>query len=65
MGRVAPIPSQIAASVPVKKKVIAIGRRKGFWNLLMFSINGTVSSPAGTAAIRSTPSSLFGTVRSS
>jgi hypothetical protein len=30
IGNVAPIPSQIAATVPIKKKVIAIGRRKGF-----------------------------------
>jgi hypothetical protein len=30
IGRVAPIPSQMAAKVPTKKKVIAIGRRNGF-----------------------------------
>jgi len=65
IGRVAPMPNQIATNVPTRKKIIAIGRRKGFWNLLILSTNGTVSSPAGTAAISKTPRSLFGTVRRS
>ena len=47
----------------VKNTVIATGRRNGFWNLLMLSINGTVIKPAGTAAIKSTPNNLLGTVR--
>jgi hypothetical protein len=37
---------------------LAIGRRNGFWNLFTFSINGTVSNPAGTAAIAKTPNNL-------
>ena len=60
IGIVAPIPNQIATTVPTKKTVIATGRRKGFWNLLTFSINGTVNNPTGTAAIESTPSNLLG-----
>jgi len=30
IGSVAPIPSQIEANVPIKKNVMATGRRKGF-----------------------------------
>ena len=59
-GIVAPMPSQMVIIVPIRKTVVAMGLRNGFWNLLMFSINGTVISPAGTAAIDSTPISLFG-----
>ena len=62
IGRVAPIPSQTATNVPNRKTVVATGRRNGFWNLLIFSIKGTVIKPAGTAAIKATPSNLFGTV---
>lgn len=57
---VAPIPSQILIKVPIKNIIEAIGRRKGFWNLLMFSINGTVINPIGTEPIDSTPISLLG-----
>ena len=63
IGKVAPMPNQIETSVPTKKTAVATGLRKGFWNLFMFSIKGTVNNPAGTAAINRTPSSLFGTVR--
>ena len=45
------------------KTVEAIGLRNGFWNLLTFSIKGTVIKPTGTAAIASTPSNLFGNTR--
>jgi hypothetical protein len=31
-GNVAPIPNQRATAVPIKKTVVATGRRKGFWN---------------------------------
>jgi hypothetical protein len=63
LGKQAPIPNQIANAVPNKNTAIANGRRNGFWNLLTFSINGTVNKPAGTAAIASTPSNLFGKTR--
>ncbi len=43
-----------------KNNAIAKGRRNGFWNLFTLSINGTVINPNGTAAIDSTPKSLFG-----
>ena len=62
IGNVAPIPNQIAVTVPSKNTVVATGRRKGFWNLFIFSIKGTVNKPAGTAAIKTTPNNLFGTV---
>ena len=62
IGNVAPIPNQIAIKVPTKNTVVATGRRKGFWNLLMFSMKGTVNRPAGTAAMKSTPNNLLGTV---
>ena len=39
------------------------GRLNGFWNLLTFSINGTVIKPIGTAAIDNTPKSLLGITR--
>ncbi|KAB8831621.1 hypothetical protein FH972_026749 [Carpinus fangiana] len=39
-GNVAPIPNQRAAAVPIKKTVVATGRRNGFWNLLTFSKKG-------------------------
>jgi hypothetical protein len=42
---------------------LAIGRRNGFWNLLTFSINGTVINPNGTEAIAKTPNNLFGNTR--
>ena len=64
IGIVAPIPNQNAANVPTKKTKDASGRRNGFWNLLTFSINGTVINPRGTAAIENTPSSLLGITRS-
>ena len=57
------MPSQIAATVPKRNTDEAIGRRKGFWNLFTFSINGTVSRPAGTAAIDTSPINLFGITR--
>ena len=41
MGNAAPIPNQRATAVPIKKTVVATGRRKGFWNLLTFSRKGT------------------------
>ena len=63
MGNVAPIPNQRATAVPIKKTVVATGRRNGFWNLLTFSKNGTVNNPAGTETIKRTPNNLFGTVR--
>ena len=40
-----------------------MGRRSGFWNLLTFSIKGTVNNPTGTAAIDKTPNSLLGNTR--
>ena len=63
IGNVAPIPNQIETTVPIKKTAVATGRRKGFWNLLIFSIKGTTIKPAGTAAIAKTPNNLLGTVR--
>ena len=42
MGNVAPIPNQRATAVPIKKTVVATGRRKGFWNLLTFSRKGLI-----------------------
>lgn len=60
MGLHAPIPNQIARTILNKNITIATGRLNGFWNLFILSINGTVISPAGTAAIDNTPSSLFG-----
>ena len=59
-GIVAPIPSQTVIIVPNRKTVVAIGLLKGFWNLFMFSMNVTVISPAGTAAIDKTPINLLG-----
>ena len=56
IGKHAPIPNQTAKINPVINTRLAIGRRNGFWNLLTFSINGTVINPAGTAAIANTPS---------
>lgn len=64
MGNVAPIPKNKAIAVPIKKTVVATGRRNGFWNLLTFSKKGTVNNPAGTETIKRTPKSLLGTVRS-
>ena len=63
IGIAAPNPNQIATTVPTKKTAIATGRRNGFWYLLTFSINGTVSNPAGTAAIERTPNNLLGKTR--
>lgn len=65
IGQQAPTPNQIATTVPNKNKIDAIGRRYGFWNLLILSIKGIVIKPAGTAAINNTPSNLLGTVRKS
>lgn len=64
MGNVAPIPNQRDTAVPIKKTVVATGRRNGFWNLLTFSKKGTVTNPAGTETIKRTPNNLLGTVRS-
>lgn len=50
--------------MPKRNTLVATGRRKGFWNLLTFSMKGTVIRPAGTAAMDSTPSSLLGITRS-
>ena len=55
IGKHAPIPNQTAKTNPRIKAKLAIGRRNGFWNLLTFSINGTVINPTGTAAIANTP----------
>ena len=63
MGTVAPIPNQKATKVPNKNTNEATGRLNGFWNLLTFSINGTVIKPIGTAAIDNTPKSLLGITR--
>ena len=60
IGTQAPIPNQIEATTLNKKITIATGRLKGFWNLLILSMNGTVIKPAGTAAIDRTPNSLLG-----
>ena len=38
IGKQAPIPNQTAAKKPAIKTKLAIGLRKGFWNLLIFSI---------------------------
>ena len=62
-GMVAPIPSHMLTSVPIKNIVVATGLRKGFWNLFIFSINGTIIKPAGTDAIDSTPINLLGITR--
>ena len=59
-GIVAPMPSQIVITVLIKKTVVATGLLKGFWNLFIFSTNGTIIKPAGTAAIDRTPISLLG-----
>jgi hypothetical protein len=64
MGTVAPMPIHTANTVPMKNTIMATGRRKGFWNLLIDSMKGTVMRPAGTAAMESTPSSLLGITRS-
>src|SRR5210317_905864 len=63
IGTQAPIPNQTATTNPRMKAKLAIGRRNGFWNLLTFSINGTVINPNGTAAIANTPSNLLGNTR--
>ena len=63
IGKHAPIPNQTATKNPRIKAKLAIGRRNGFWNLLTFSINGTVINPNGTAAIAATPNNLFGNTR--
>src|SRR5210317_1321631 len=63
IGTQAPIPNQTAKINPTTNNKLAIGRRNGFWNLLTFSINGTVIKPAGTAAIANTPNNLFGNTR--
>ena len=63
IGKHAPIPNQTANTKPTINNKLAIGRRNGFWNLLTFSINGTVISPAGTAAIANTPNNLLGNTR--
>ena len=60
MGKHAPIPNHNAKKNPKMNTKLAIGRRNGFWNLLTFSINGTVIKPAGTAAIAKTPNNLLG-----
>jgi hypothetical protein len=51
IGKHAPIPNQTAQINPRINAKLAIGRRNGFWNLLTFSINGTVINPNGTEAI--------------
>lgn len=63
IGKHAPIPNQTATKKPKINVKLAIGRRNGFWNLLTFSINGTVIKPNGTAAIAKTPNNLFGNTR--
>ena len=63
IGKHAPIPNQTAVKKPKINDKLAIGRRNGFWNLLTFSINGIVISPAGTAAIANTPNYLLGNTR--
>lgn len=63
MGKHAPIPNQTATINPRINSKLEIGRRNGFANLLTFSINGIVTKPNGTAAIASTPNSLFGNTR--
>ncbi|KAH0447016.1 hypothetical protein IEQ34_024155 [Dendrobium chrysotoxum] len=63
IGKVAPIPNQRATAVPIKKTVVATGRRNGFWNLLTFSKKGTESY--GTETMKRTPKNLLGTVAKS
>ena len=63
IGKHAPIPNQTATKKPKINNKLAIGRRNGFWNLLTFSMNGTVISPAGTAAMANTPNNLLGKTR--
>ena len=63
IGKHAPMPNHTAVKKPKINDKLAIGRRNGFWNLLTFSINGIVISPAGTAAIANTPNNLFGNTR--
>ena len=63
IGKQAPIPNHTAKTKPVMNTKLAIGRRKGFWNLFTFSIKGTVIRPAGTAAIANTPNNLLGKTR--
>ena len=63
--KVAPIPNQIVIVILIKKKIIAIGRRSGFWNLFNLSIIGIISKPIGTINIKVTPNSLLGIVRRS
>jgi hypothetical protein len=45
IGKHAPIPNQTAKINPTMNVRLANGRRNGFWNLLTFSINGTVTKP--------------------
>ena len=40
IGKQAPIPNQTAKMNPIINNRLAIGRRKGFWNLFTFSMNG-------------------------
>ena len=54
------MPNQIATTILKRKITIATGRLKGFWNLLILSMKGTVIRPAGTEAIDRTPNSLLG-----
>jgi hypothetical protein len=60
-GKLAARPRSTAAIVPVKKTRVATGLRTGFWKRLACSTKGTRISPAGTAAIKVMPRSLFGT----
>ncbi|KAG5568931.1 hypothetical protein H5410_064054 [Solanum commersonii] len=41
------MPNQRATAVPIKKTVVATGRRNGLSNLLTFSKKGTVNNPTG------------------
>jgi hypothetical protein len=48
-AKTAPIPRYMVTTAPIRKTVVAIGRRKGFWNLLTFSMLGSVERVGGLA----------------
>jgi len=54
IGNVAPVPNQRATTVPIKNMVVAARQGNGFWNLLTFSIKGTIYNPTGTGTIKRT-----------
>jgi len=62
IGNVAPLPNQRATTVPIKNMVVATRQRNGFWNLLTFSIKGSIYNPTGTGTIKRMLNNLLSTV---